>query len=605
MANEPVPNEHMADEPVPNERVLLPSCLPPQLEVDSGDESPSAAEYSHSICNVASLRSRQVYHVDSSRSVSTAKIESISDTTTPADLCRLSQLGMRLDRLSRASPGQIDADPSFELHEPEFIRAVRLAAALGMAGKHWRDNSGSDLTFNLSRPCTSIDVFFSHSWRSRWWLKVLAILYYFNGTSACAAALVVHVIMLSLALAEHDVPWFNEGVGLAFVLEADQVMPVSFNFRYIPACLAFFVVFFFKQVIAFGTPNCFLDKMCINQTDVVKKDKGVRQLGVLLRYSEHMMVLWQPEYLTRLWCVFELAAFTYLHGHKQGSLVFYPLKLPLLAMCLCMFHFAASFGLTILSPLTLHSEWHMNWVSNCVHPSLRYVYLWAVYFVICFAGLYCIPAFCLWRFCKLHIEDGDTIYSQLVDFKVSRTQCFLEEDREYVTSCIRRWFDSTGRFEDYVQQELRKIVLQHRGENLRLPFSLFVVGSLSHLLIGTNFVVDCLLAGANMSAASTAIVTVFITFCSDSLALHLTLRLAASDFGYRQPGFFASSIIVGPLATACLFSAANATGLAMLIPCIPLWTAACILLLFTGANLLVTNPELLSKCFTRAKRGLV
>jgi hypothetical protein len=67
----------------------------------------------------------------------------------------------------------------------------------------------------------------------------------------------------------------------------------------------------------------FLDKVCIHQTDPVKKRKGIDGLGGFLRCSSQMVIFWDGTYFDRLWCTFELAAFTYLNG-KVADIPFVP-----------------------------------------------------------------------------------------------------------------------------------------------------------------------------------------------------------------------------------------------------------------------------------------
>merc|ERR1712176_207867 len=52
----------------------------------------------------------------------------------------------------------------------------------------------------------------------------------------------------------------------------------------------------------------FLDKICIHQTDKVKKRLGIDSIGGFLRNSSEMLLLWDSTYFSRLWCTFELAA---------------------------------------------------------------------------------------------------------------------------------------------------------------------------------------------------------------------------------------------------------------------------------------------------------
>jgi hypothetical protein len=49
--------------------------------------------------------------------------------------------------------------------------------------------------------------------------------------------------------------------------------------------------------------------VCINQFDRDTKARGIDQIGRFLRNSEELLILWSPDYFSRLWCCFELALF--------------------------------------------------------------------------------------------------------------------------------------------------------------------------------------------------------------------------------------------------------------------------------------------------------
>jgi hypothetical protein len=65
----------------------------------------------------------------------------------------------------------------------------------------------------------------------------------------------------------------------------------------------------------------FIDKYCIHQSDLKGKTApAVTRLPLFLQHSKRLYVLFDSEYTTRLWCVFELAV--YLRLRKDPKVVF-------------------------------------------------------------------------------------------------------------------------------------------------------------------------------------------------------------------------------------------------------------------------------------------
>ena len=48
----------------------------------------------------------------------------------------------------------------------------------------------------------------------------------------------------------------------------------------------------------------FLDRICINQANKNMKTEAILSLAGLLRKSDTMLILWDPSWTTRLWCLF-------------------------------------------------------------------------------------------------------------------------------------------------------------------------------------------------------------------------------------------------------------------------------------------------------------
>merc|ERR1711963_1084047 len=88
--------------------------------------------------------------------------------------------------------------------------------------------------------------------------------------------------------------------------------------------LSFAFVFFFGEKF-FTSASCFLDRACIHQENIELKLKGIQCLSDILQKSNKMLILWQREYFTRLWCGFELAM--YLKHRSAADIVLCPLNM--------------------------------------------------------------------------------------------------------------------------------------------------------------------------------------------------------------------------------------------------------------------------------------
>lgn len=53
----------------------------------------------------------------------------------------------------------------------------------------------------------------------------------------------------------------------------------------------------------------FLDRICIHEKDLTLKTQAILSLAGLLKKSDLMLILWDPTWTERMWCLFELAAF--------------------------------------------------------------------------------------------------------------------------------------------------------------------------------------------------------------------------------------------------------------------------------------------------------
>eukprot|EP00440_Ansanella_granifera_P023166 gb/GFBE01025156.1/.p1 GENE.gb/GFBE01025156.1/~~gb/GFBE01025156.1/.p1 ORF type:complete len:615 (+),score=87.78 gb/GFBE01025156.1/:1-1845(+) len=198
-------------------------------------------------------------------------------------------------------------------------RAVSLSTALTGFGKHFKAKQATAADFALSFNVRRYTTFVSHSWQTGRALKYLAFLYQHSLIPAMVASMAV-----ALATALLQVfwilppvtwyPWDEFSTGKAPLFIGCQVLgPVAFVLTLVlwVKCCSFFSCLKFVS-----DSRLFIDKLCIDQQNDAKKQKGIDGIGARLRNSDQMLVLWDPTYFTRLWCCFEFALF--LHRFQRG-----------------------------------------------------------------------------------------------------------------------------------------------------------------------------------------------------------------------------------------------------------------------------------------------
>ena len=181
---------------------------------------------------------------------------------------------------------------------PELLRGTPLQVALSGFCQHWAGSvlvteSSSEL-YQLSRPVKSIDVFLSHDWATSRWMKMWTLLLVFNSKAAAVAS-----VLWSLSLAV-----LKTQLG-ANILPGNLWMFSSY-FIY----LAF--LFFWQRIRSclLSPRIVFLDKLCIHQENDELKQKGILGLGAFVRKSDRLLVLWSKRTFSRLWCAYEIDAFS-------------------------------------------------------------------------------------------------------------------------------------------------------------------------------------------------------------------------------------------------------------------------------------------------------
>ena len=251
--------------------------------------------------------------------------------------------------------------------------------------------------------------FFSHSWRTARLDKWAALLLYLNAQAA-ALAMVATTVLWSLLESFGVVPrllvWYYADRHMM-----TTGMPVLVG-------LASGIIFLInwqrlRSFIGLRPRYCFLDKVCIDQVDDARKAAGIASLGAFLGSAENFVVLFSPDYFSRLWCCYELAAFRHLQVAGKQKITFLPLAFPRV-----LFANAVAIAVACLpyAVIPIIGPW-LGIDTNAVTTG--------------FLNWGCLPGavLCMWTMyeCQRYVDARDMIDEQLDNFSVTKTECYDEK----------------------------------------------------------------------------------------------------------------------------------------------------------------------------------
>mmetsp|Transcript_36963 Transcript_36963/g.102704 ORF Transcript_36963/g.102704 Transcript_36963/m.102704 type:complete len:579 (-) Transcript_36963:41-1777(-) len=209
-----------------------------------------------------------------------------------------------------------------------FRRAVDLPTVLNLIDCHcWQNPAVAERDFNLSHEVDSIDYFLSHDWGSSPTLKAIALVLIFNATPAAAAAIVVGILVGCLeAAGALPLTQYPMRVGGQTIL----VRPGILSFHCGLLTYAVFLVFWqrLRALLAPRPIMVFLDRLCIDRNNMSMKNAGIFGLAGILKDTQVMVILWSPQYCSRLWCMYEVATW-FMNGNlgRSRRTIFMPLRL--------------------------------------------------------------------------------------------------------------------------------------------------------------------------------------------------------------------------------------------------------------------------------------
>ena len=327
-----------------------------------------------------------------------------------------------------------------EVINPEVLRVTPAFQAFQQFGAALRPRQRGSF-YHKSRKSHKISTFWSHSWRGGHWRKLLTLVIFYNGTAAVSLGFLASLLVMLLFL-------FGLLPGLERPFGHLQVKWSCWSLC--SGCIVTSLVTIFWR----PQTEVFLDRICISQVGDLK-GQAIFSLAGMLQKSDKLLILWDPTWTERLWCLFELAAFLQSKKTQNKTLIIRPIFLGPVSMVLFLAMFVAMLPGILVS-----------------HQSLGAIYIPIA--PISLAGSYpCVSTL------RKYFRDLDTMRQQLLSISFSTAHCSCCAlghvgpsgeatpcDRKILKECVKIWFGSEQAFEDTVRSEILEILNHDLNEKV-------------------------------------------------------------------------------------------------------------------------------------------
>lgn len=334
----------------------------------------------------------------------------------------------------------------------ELLRGVELTTTLSNRGYLWR-KSPVDLSvqeqqglWHYSHVCSEMDYFISHTWWTPGEMKYIALLVRFGWNCGAVGGLMT-ALLIFLLVSLNLVP--NIHYEKAIVLSWEGTVPIGLWCTLLGPPVGLLLVMCPKLWCV--NPDIFFDAVCINQVDEMKKAEGVYSLAGFLKNARKLLVLWSPPYFSRLWCVYEVAAFRFFNPSSQ--VIFSPL-------CVQIAVLYSYISLWMIANLLL--------LAKLLGLALGSVYLSAIVLLV---GTLVFGVAISYSLRHLMVERSG-LEEQLEFFDIRHASCRDEADRKYIFASVVIWFGSAEKFNEYVRSELRQEIMRIEQASLSYKYAL-------------------------------------------------------------------------------------------------------------------------------------
>uniref|UniRef100_A0A7S2Q0H7 Uncharacterized protein n=1 Tax=Zooxanthella nutricula TaxID=1333877 RepID=A0A7S2Q0H7_9DINO len=328
---------------------------------------------------------------------------------------------------SAKSISHIDRDAQSAREPPlqanELRRGVLVSELLSGFGRVVRMRA-DDLTvaqraelYSVSHGVHAIDMFISHVCRTPGIKKYITLVVDRLGIFALLTAAVVPLMLFVLDACCQDLVRLGS-MGVHFSMLLGGV-------------IAAWVACAFGHVLCRCT-YCFYDCACICQSDPELKAAGIRNIPAIIRTSRELVVLWDENYLTRLWCVYELAV---------AQSVGIPIRILPIDMYALLFESQILWAASSVCHMLVEAQ--IRKISAGPYPYMGVILVFIPFYACqAYAGRRC-------------ADVAAKLQEQLEVFDVHSAAISVESDRDLIFVGIEEMFGSLSNFNDRVRTSLK------------------------------------------------------------------------------------------------------------------------------------------------------
>ena len=365
----------------------------------------------------------------------------------------------------------------------DLLRGVDLHQTLRQCGWMWRQkpkgmgSSSGARVYAYSYKTDRLDMFISHAWQSPSWQKILSLLIH-SGWRFMLKVWAASV-SLSILLCLLDILPDFYSIEIA-IMDFEGTISLS-TWVAITGLVSVLGAFLASPYFARRNLVCFMDIACIHQTDEALMQQGIYNLAGCLSVSANLHVLWAAPVFSRLWCVFELAAYRKLN--PRGQVTITPLYLGVVFSEIFLLLHAVGFAWVFVRMFSFR----LNLVVvTCVCTCL-------------------LPVAHSYRHNILYRQQ---LLSSLETFNVKDAECSNDFDREYIHTAITALYGSLDAFSMYVRGPFRQEV----SVPLHPPLGSMMLLTTAMNSVSLDYLVGLLKARAPTQSVMAFIVSILIGF---------------------------------------------------------------------------------------------